>query len=144
MTLSQCERNRILIFACLLLSRSIGSTTLQREAVLVITRQERYAWVPKHLLFALCAAASSALTYSMQQGDWLGNAWQSTVIIDAGSTGSRIHIYQYKVSRAGLAVVRQPVSSLKVTPGLSAYAVQPENVGQSLGSLLEYAYKQVC
>ena len=79
----------------------------------------------------------------MQQGDWLGNAWQSTVIIDAGSTGSRIHIYQYKVSRAGLAVVRQPVSSLKVTPGLSAYAVQPKNVGESLGLLLEYAYKQV-
>ncbi|KAA6427188.1 MAG: hypothetical protein FRX49_02945 [Trebouxia sp. A1-2] len=37
----------------------------------------------------------------------------------------------------------QPVSSLKVTPGLSEYARQPENVGQSLGPLLEYAYKQV-
>ena len=47
------------------------------------------------------------------------------------------------MSRAGLAVVQQPVSSLKVTPGLSEYARQPENVGQSLGPLLEYAYKQV-
>jgi len=65
------------------------------------------------------------------------------VFIDAGSTGSRIHIYQYKISRAGLAVVEQPVSSLKITPGLSAYAGQPEDVGQSLGPLLEYAYKQV-
>ncbi len=47
------------------------------------------------------------------------------------------------MSRAGLAVVQQPVSSLKVTPGLSEYARQPENVGQSLGPLLEYAYMQV-
>ena len=83
------------------------------------------------------------LTSSLRQGNWIGNAWQSTVIIDAGSTGSRIHIYQYKVSRAGLAVVQQPVSSLKVTPGLSAYAGQPENVGAALAPLLEYAYKQV-
>ena len=47
------------------------------------------------------------------------------------------------MSRAGLAVVQQPFSSLKVTPGLSEYARQPENVGQSLRPLLEYAYKQV-
>ncbi len=47
------------------------------------------------------------------------------------------------MSRAGLAVVQQPVTSLKVTPGLSEYARQPENVGQSLGPLLEYAHKQV-
>ena len=77
------------------------------------------------------------------QAALIGSAWKHTVIIDAGSTGSRIHIYQYKASRAGLAVVQQPVSSLKVTPGLSDYAGQPENVGLSLGPLLEYAYKQV-
>lgn len=81
--------------------------------------------------------------FSLQQGDWFGNPWQSSVIIDAGSTGSRIHIYQYKASKPGLAIVQQPVSSLKVTPGLSTYAGQPENVGESLLPLLEYAYKQV-
>ena len=86
---------------------------------------------------------TSNMNCSLHQGDWLGNVWQSTVIIDAGSTGSRIHIYQYKVSKTGLALVQQPVSSLKVTPGLSAYAEQPENVGESLTPLLEYAYKQV-
>ncbi|DBB04521.1 TPA: Golgi apyrase [Trebouxia sp. C0004] len=84
-----------------------------------------------------------ALQRAAPMGTWLGSTWQSTVVIDAGSTGSRIHIYQYKGSRAGLALVQQPVSSLKVTPGLSEYARQPENVGQSLGPLLEYAYKQI-
>ena len=80
---------------------------------------------------------------TLKQGVITGAAWRYTVIIDAGSTGSRIHIYQYKSSRAGLAVVQQPVSSLKITPGLSAYAGQPDNVVLSLGPLLEYAYKQV-
>ncbi|KAL3136987.1 hypothetical protein ABBQ32_006584 [Trebouxia sp. C0010 RCD-2024] len=91
----------------------------------------------------LSSVRATAPQHGATLGDWLGNAWQSTVIIDAGSTGSRIHIYQYKASKAGLAMVQQPVSSLKVTPGLSAYAGQPENVGQSLAPLLEYAYKQV-
>lgn len=81
--------------------------------------------------------------HDSDQGDWLGGPWKSVVIIDAGSTGSRVHIYQYKVSGAGLATVKQPFNSLKVTPGLSDYADQPQSVGESLGPLLEYAYKLV-
>ena len=83
------------------------------------------------------------VSYDYEQGDWLGGPWKSVVVIDAGSTGSRVHIYQYKVSGAGLATVKQPFSSLKVTPGLSDYADQPQNVGESLSPLLEYAYKLV-
>lgn len=74
------------------------------------------------------------------QGDWLGGHWKFSVIIDAGSTGSRVHIYRYKVSRSGLATVQQPFRSHKVTPGLSDYAEQPHSVGESLGPLLQYAY----
>lgn len=126
----------------LLLQHALTTSALQREAPLVrdgycapgpTTTVTAAACKPTDLLMACCCC----------QGSWLGSSWQSTVIIDAGSTGSRIHIYQYKVSRAGLAVVQQPISSLKVTPGLSEYVGQPDNVGQSLGPLLEYAYKQV-
>lgn len=137
MTLARRACKQIFAFACILLSSGPRTQALQREAVLVMS-----TCVTLHSE-RLSLTLLTESYFPLHQGDWLGNAWQSTVIIDAGSTGSRIHIYQYKVSTAGLAVVQQPVSSLKVTPGLSSYAGQPESVGESLTPLLEYAYKQV-
>ena len=115
---------------------------LRREAVLVRTQACSAAIVlstPLHSLFSSVSDFEPGPMH-LWQGDWLGGRWKFSVIIDAGSTGSRVHIYRYKVTRNGLATVQQPFRSHKVTPGLSDYAEQPQSVGESLGPLLQYAY----
>jgi apyrase len=70
-----------------------------------------------------------------------------SIIIDAGSTGSRIHVIRYRMLGGGKAV---PVSvdfeisgSKKVVPGLSAYALDPDNAGRSLIELIDFAENMV-
>lgn len=62
------------------------------------------------------------------------------IIIDGGSTGTRIHVFRYRVvggnpmfdfGKGGLA-------SMKVGPGLSAYADDPDAAGLSIVRLLEF------
>ena len=69
------------------------------------------------------------------QGRW-------TIIIDAGSSGSRVHVYELGRSASGLPQLTHP-ASLKVSPGLSAFAEAPEHAGQSLLPLVSFAARQV-
>ena len=67
------------------------------------------------------------------------------IVIDGGSTGSRIHVFGYRVE-SGYGVFdfgEEGLASMKVNPGLSAYARDPDGAGKSLVKLLEYAKSRV-
>ncbi|XP_024007324.1 probable apyrase 6 isoform X2 [Eutrema salsugineum] len=64
-----------------------------------------------------------------------------SVVIDGGSTGTRIHVFGYRIESG------EPVfefrganyASLKLHPGLSAYADDPDGASVSLTELVEFA-----
>lgn len=60
-----------------------------------------------------------------------------TIFIDAGSSGSRLHIFQYEYN-ADLPNISD-VFSENTKPGLSSYADQPQQAGASLKKLLDDA-----
>jgi len=60
-----------------------------------------------------------------------------TIFVDAGSTGSRLHIFQYE-NAATMPVVTD-IFSESVKPGLSSFADHPELAGQSLKKLFDDA-----
>jgi Golgi nucleoside diphosphatase len=64
------------------------------------------------------------------------------VMIDAGSSGSRVHVYSYR-DAAPLPEFELPSKTLKLKPGLSSYEHAPAAGGASLLGLLEFARKHV-
>ncbi|KAL2653869.1 hypothetical protein R1flu_021997 [Riccia fluitans] len=67
------------------------------------------------------------------------------VIIDAGSTGSRLHVFQYikEGSIPFLMVKGKESLSLKTRPGLSSFASNPDAAGTSLAKLVKFAKENV-
>lgn len=67
------------------------------------------------------------------------------VLIDGGSTGTRIHVFEYWVKNGvpEFDFGKDGLVSIRVTPGLSAFADDPKKVGGSLIELLEFAKKRV-
>jgi hypothetical protein len=67
------------------------------------------------------------------------------VMIDAGSSGSRVHVYSYRPpARPGkYAPVTLPEAQMRISPGLSAYAMEHDTAGASLEPLLEFARRSV-
>ncbi|CAD6265382.1 unnamed protein product [Miscanthus lutarioriparius] len=64
------------------------------------------------------------------------------VIIDAGSTGSRVHVIAYRAT-AGLPQLDWArTASMKATPGLSSFAADPRGAGLSLAPLVEFARRR--
>ena len=61
------------------------------------------------------------------------------VVIDAGSQGSRVHVYTLDVPAIGMPSARGEARVLRVKPGLSAFADDPIAAGASLEPLLEHA-----
>eukprot|EP00242_Pyramimonas_sp_CCMP2087_P001715 CAMPEP_0198228520 /NCGR_PEP_ID=MMETSP1445-20131203/113491_1 /TAXON_ID=36898 /ORGANISM="Pyramimonas sp., Strain CCMP2087" /LENGTH=344 /DNA_ID=CAMNT_0043908901 /DNA_START=29 /DNA_END=1060 /DNA_ORIENTATION=+ len=66
---------------------------------------------------------------------------QYAVVIDAGSTGSRVHTYRFKPSSKGPVLVDDDFHQLK--PGLSSFADEPDKGADSLIPLLEAAVARV-
>lgn len=60
-----------------------------------------------------------------------------TIFVDAGSSGSRLHVFQYE-SNTDLPNIAD-VFSENIKPGLSSYADQPEEAAASLKKLLDDA-----
>ena len=72
--------------------------------------------------------------------DRTDNRTQFALIIDAGSSGSRLHLFRYTDSLSSdLPRVLPGSHSLQIRPGLSFYATSPESAGVSLAPLLEFA-----
>ena len=58
-----------------------------------------------------------------------------SIYIDAGSSGSRLYLYQYK--NANLLPIINEVFSKKTSPGLSSFENNPKNASNSIQELLE-------
>lgn len=66
------------------------------------------------------------------------------VYIDAGSSGTRVHVFAYTLSTWPSYVQLQlPEKVHSTEPGLSSYAGRPQQGAASLQPLLDYAYEQV-
>lgn len=63
------------------------------------------------------------------------------VVIDAGSTGSRVHIFQFERARSGVVLLSERFK--RIEPGLSSFAQNVDGVRTSLHSLLELAVEAV-
>lgn len=63
------------------------------------------------------------------------------VVIDAGSTGSRIHIFKFKGAGKDLQLLSDEFHAIK--PGLSSYADDPAAAASSLKNLLQQALDAV-
>eukprot|EP00976_Prorocentrum_cordatum_P098964 1191626-Prorocentrum_minimum.AAC.7 len=70
-----------------------------------------------------------------------GDGLQYAVVIDAGSTGSRVHTYRFKPSAKGPELIDDDFHQLK--PGLSSFADTPDKGAESLTPLLEAAVARV-
>ena len=67
------------------------------------------------------------------------------VLIDAGSSGSRIHVFEIHSddSIGEIPNLRLPPHKLKIEPGLSSFASNPSAAGASLEPLLSFARSKV-
>lgn len=69
---------------------------------------------------------------------------QYAVVIDAGSSGSRVHVYSHtRDAGSRFPTVDLPDLQMKIQPGLSAYAPTGEGAGESLWPLVEFAKQYV-
>ncbi|KAL0961470.1 hypothetical protein HGRIS_006414 [Hohenbuehelia grisea] len=63
------------------------------------------------------------------------------LMIDAGSTGSRIHVYKF--NNCGASAAYEYEIFKQIQPGLSAYAGRPEEAARSLDALMDEAMRTV-
>jgi hypothetical protein len=66
---------------------------------------------------------------------------QFALMVDAGSTGSRIHVYKF--NKCGASPALEDEVFVQTIPGLSAYADQPEEAAKSLDVLMQAAVENV-
>lgn len=67
------------------------------------------------------------------------------IVIDGGSTGTRIHVFEYLVKDGILeyGFGKNGLASMKVNPGLSAYEDEPERAREAIRELVEFGRKRV-
>ena len=66
---------------------------------------------------------------------------QYALMIDAGSTGSRIHVYKFHNCFDAPTLEHETFEQIK--PGLSSYANSPEKAAESLDTLLNIAVAEI-
>jgi hypothetical protein len=82
------------------------------------------------------SSSRSSTSSSSSRGGYVYN-----IVLDAGSTGSRIHIFKFK--RAGKQLLLQSDGFHQLKPGLSSFADNPQAAADSLKPLMEEALKAV-
>ena len=70
-----------------------------------------------------------------------GGGERYAIVIDAGSTGSRVHIFKFLVKGGALELQFDKFDQLK--PGLSSYADDPPKAADSLAPLLKLAEETI-
>lgn len=75
----------------------------------------------------------------------MGTSTNYGIIFDAGSSGSRIHVYTWKTGGGGPKDQFDDVTDdlLKIKPGLSAFKDKPAQAGASLSALIEHAKAKI-
>ena len=77
-----------------------------------------------------------------ERGAAVGEREKWAVVIDAGSTGSRVHIFKFLIGSGGnLELQFDKFDQLK--PGLSSYADKPQDAAKSLKQLVDLAIATV-
>lgn len=72
------------------------------------------------------------------------NAFSYLVIIDAGSSGCRAHVFRYgTLGISGPIYVLPEHNSMKVKPGLSSFAETPDMAGPSLKGLVDFLKEKI-
>ncbi|XP_072980663.1 probable apyrase 6 [Typha angustifolia] len=93
------------------------------------------------ILLLLAAAAAVALFFIFSR---ILISPRFGIVIDGGSTGTRIHVFGYRAGWGSVPVIDLEVtSSMKATPGLSKYTEDVDGAGKSLVGLLEFAKGRV-
>jgi apyrase len=87
------------------------------------------------------SSSSSSSSSSLAAAPSAGEGETYSVVIDAGSTGSRVHIFRFQGQGASLSLVSDTFEQLK--PGLSAYPTDPKQAAASLKPLLDKAVATV-
>lgn len=92
---------------------------------------------------SLCHLPPSAPT--TRQAAALSAQDRFAVLFDAGSSGTRVHVYQYAPpERAGqYATVRLPSLKMKTNPGLSSFAPDGDGVADYIQPLIDFARDKV-
>ncbi|KAG1366456.1 putative apyrase 6 [Cocos nucifera] len=94
-------------------------------------------------LFLAMAAAAALLLCLLHVSRSSGSS-KFGIIMDGGSTGTRIHVFGYTNRQGALPLLDFGVmASMKVSPGLSDYSGDPEGAGRSLVELLEFGKGRV-
>lgn len=65
------------------------------------------------------------------------------ILIDAGSSGSRLHVHKYTFHGSSEIPSVEPSLNLKQKPGLSSYSQEPHKAAESLRDLKAFAQKTV-
>lgn len=68
---------------------------------------------------------------------------QYAIIVDAGSSGSRLHLFKYQIQTDSSLPAITDIFSSKVTPGLSSFVDSPQMAGESLKNLFDQATEQL-
>ncbi|BAT99240.1 hypothetical protein LR48_Vigan06g106500 [Vigna angularis] len=66
------------------------------------------------------------------------SSFRYRIIVDGGSTGTRVHVFKYRSVRA-LHFGKEGLASMRVNPGLSAFSEDPDGAGGSVSELVEFA-----
>mmetsp|Transcript_22452 Transcript_22452/g.31211 ORF Transcript_22452/g.31211 Transcript_22452/m.31211 type:complete len:510 (+) Transcript_22452:58-1587(+) len=74
-------------------------------------------------------------------GGWFGGDDTYAVVFDAGSTGSRVHVFKFRGSGANIDLRMEVFEALK--PGFRSFASSPEDAAESLEPLLEKVREHV-
>eukprot|EP01129_Flabellula_baltica_P007174 TRINITY_DN2756_c0_g1_i2.p1 TRINITY_DN2756_c0_g1~~TRINITY_DN2756_c0_g1_i2.p1 ORF type:complete len:193 (-),score=40.73 TRINITY_DN2756_c0_g1_i2:143-721(-) len=103
----------------------------------------------KHILCVLfCLTVSLICVYTDDS-----EIYDYSIMIDAGSSGSRVHIYTYpkNVSADDPSIFEAPLErefkekpwSLKITPGISEYYPDTSGIAQYLDTLMDYVDQHI-
>ncbi|XP_043711290.1 probable apyrase 6 [Telopea speciosissima] len=90
-------------------------------------------------LFAIARGVHQSSKFSESRPKGFG------VIIDAGSTGSRVHVFEF-LNEGRIPFIGfdgKGSHSFKVRPGLSEFDASPESAGSSISGLLEFAKARI-
>lgn len=101
--------------------------------------------VPVMVLMLVVALWPRAPTAWDEAGSTVGHlaptGLKYSVVFDAGSTGSRVHVYRFEAAGSGPVLLDELFEQLK--PGLSSYAGDAEAAAASLGPLIDKALERV-